>query len=68
MLKIVIFLAQKNAKHVYAQSRGISEHITLLCCAFAANVALPPMIIFTKSFPGGVYKFDMPEDAVYAKK
>ena len=25
------------------------------------------MIIFSKSFPGGAYKFDGPDDAVYAK-
>ena len=60
-------VARKNAKHVYAQSRGTSEHITLLCGASAAGVALPPMIIFAKSFPGGAYRFDSPDDAVYAK-
>ena len=58
-------MARKNAKHVYAQSRGTSAHITLLCGASAAGVALPPLIIF--SFPGGLYKFDGPDDAVYAK-
>ena len=60
-------ITRKNTKHVYAQSRGTSEHITLLCGASAAGVALPPMIIFSKSFPGGVYKFDGPDDAVYGK-
>ena len=60
-------VACKNAKYVYAQSRGTSEHITLLCGASAAGVALPPMIIFSKAFPGGSYKFDGPDDAVYAK-
>ena len=60
-------IARKNSKHVYAQSRGSSDHITLLCGASAAGVALPPMIIFSKSFPGGSYRFDGPGDAVYAK-
>ena len=62
-------IARKNTKHVhvYAQSRGTSEHITLLCGASAARVALPPMIIFSQSFPGGAYKLDGPDDAVYAK-
>ena len=60
-------IARKNAKHVYTQSRGTSEHITLLCGASAAGVALPPMIIFSKSFPGGTYRFDGADDAVYAK-
>ena len=44
-----------------------SEHITLLCCASTAGVALPPMIIYSKSFPGGSYRFDRTDDAVYAK-
>ena len=39
----------------------------LLCEASAAGVALPPMIIFAKSFPGGAYRFDGPDDAVYGK-
>ena len=60
-------VACRNAKHVYAQSRSTSEHITLLCGASAAGVALPPMIIFSKAFPGGTYKFAGPDDAVYAK-
>lgn len=60
-------IAWKNTKHVYARSRGTSEHITLLCGASAAGVALPPMIISSKSFPRGAYKFDGPDDAVYAK-
>ena len=60
-------VAKKNAKHVYARSRGTTEHITLLCGASAAGIALPPMIIFAKSFPGGAYKFNGPDDALYAK-
>ena len=60
-------IARKNMKHVYVQSRGTSEHITLLCGVSAAGVALPPMIIFAKSFPAGAYRFNGPNDAVYAK-
>ena len=60
-------ITRKNTTHVYAQSRGTSEHITPLCGASAAGVALPPMIIFSKSFPGGVYKFYGPDNAVYGK-
>ena len=60
-------VARRNAKHVYVQSRGTSEHITLLCGASAAGIALPPMIIFAKAFPGGAYKFDGPDVTVYAK-
>ena len=28
---------------------------------------MPPMIVYAKSFPGGQYGFDGPEDALYAK-
>ena len=56
-----------SRKNVYAQARGTSEHITLLCCASAAGIALPPMIFFSKCFPGGSYRFDGPDDALYAK-
>ena len=60
-------VARMNSKHVYSQARGTFEHITLLCGASAAGVALPPMIIYSKSFPRGAYKFEGPDDALYAK-
>ena len=56
-----------KAKHSYAQAHGTTDHITLLCGASAAGLALPPMIIFPKAFPGGSYTFKGPDDAVYAK-
>ena len=49
------------------QAQGTSEHITMLCAASAAGLPLPPMIIYSKSFPGGQYRFDGPDDALYAK-
>ena len=39
----------------------------MLCCASAAGFPLPPLIIFSKCFPGGQYRFDGPDDALYAK-
>ena len=39
----------------------------MLCAASAAGLPLPPMIIYSKSFPGGQYCFDWPYDAFYAK-
>ena len=57
----------KKTKYTYAQAHRISEHITLLCGASAAGIALPPMIIYSKAFPGGAYTFKGPDDAVYAK-
>ncbi len=60
-------VAAKGSKVVYNQNVGTSEHITLLCCVSAAGFPMPPMIIYAKSFPGGQYRFDGPEDALYAK-
>ena len=57
----------KGSKNVYCQSLGTSEHITVLCCASAAGVPHPPMIIYSKSFPGGAYRFEGPDDALYAR-
>ena len=57
----------KGAKNVYCQELGSSEHITVLCCASAAGIPHPPMIIYKKSFPGGAYRFDGPDDALYAR-
>ena len=56
----------KNSKHVYMRAPGTSEHITMLCAASAAGLPLPP-IIYSKCFPGGQYRFEGPDDALYAK-
>ena len=60
-------VAAKGSKNIYRQSHGTTEHITMLCCASAAGFPLPPMIIFAKSFPGGPYHFEGPDDALYAR-
>ena len=52
---------------MYSLTTGASDHISLLCCVSAAGLPLPPMIIYSKSFPGGPYRFDGPDDALYAK-
>ncbi len=58
----------KNSKFFFlSQSLGTTEHITMLCAGSASGSALPPMIIYPKSFPGGQYKFGGPDDALYGK-
>ena len=42
-------VARRNAKHVYVQSRGTSEHITLLCGASAAGMKVEVMLKVTKA-------------------
>ena len=39
----------------------------MLCGVSATGIPLLPMIIFLKTFPGGAYMFDGPDNAVYAK-
>ena len=57
-------VTRRGTKNVYCQSYGTSEDITLLCCASAAGIPHPPMLIYAKSFPGGQYRFEGPDDAV----
>ena len=57
----------KNAKTVYSQAMGSTEHITMLCTGSASGAALPPMIIYPRSYPGGQYRFGGPDDSIYAK-
>jgi len=52
---------------VYAQAQGTTDHITVLCAAYSAGLTLPPFIIYLKSFLGGSYQFDGPDDALYGK-
>ena len=59
-------VTHKGTKNTYCQASGTSEHITLLCCASATGIPHPPMIIYAKSFPGGHYRFEGPDDALYA--
>lgn len=57
----------KGSRNAYLQAQGTSEHITMLCAASAAGLPLPPMIIYSKCFPGGQYRFEGPDDTLYAK-
>ena len=57
----------KRSRNTYMQAQGTSEHITMLCAASAARLPLPPKIIYSKCFPGGQYRFEGPDNALYAK-
>lgn len=57
-----------NFKRRHPNLFGSTEHIiTMLCGVSAAGSALPPMIIYPRSFPGGQYKLGGPDDSLYAK-
>ena len=52
---------------MYSQTVGTTDHISLLCCVSASGFPLTPMIKYVKSFPGGQYQFDGPDDALYVR-
>ena len=60
-------LAVKGAKHVYSQSMGTREHITVHACSCTNGTMLPPMIIFSKYFPGSAYTRGGPTNSLYAR-
>ena len=61
-------LAVKGAKHVYSQSMGTREHITVHACSCANGTMLPPIIIFSKGFHGGAYTRGRPTNVLYARQ
>ena len=47
-------------KRSHSVSCATSEHISVHCCVNAAVSALPPMMILTKTLPGGAYHREGP--------
>lgn len=41
-------ITRQNAKNVYMQAHGTTDHITMPCAASAVGAVLPPMIIILK--------------------
>ena len=62
--KVVV---SRGSKQAHSQSKGSRDHITVTCAISAAGTALPPMIIFEKSFPSSAYVTQGPINALYAK-
>jgi len=55
--KVVVPVRQTHAHSVEVAT---NEHISVHCCANASGGAIPPMIIFSGSMPGGPYKKERP--------
>ena len=55
-----------NQKHTHTVASATNEHITVHCCVSASGGTIPPMIIFTKTYPGGAYHKNGPVSATYA--
>lgn len=54
--------AHMGCKH----SPGLRDHISVLACFSAAGDDIPPFIIYSKAYPGGVsYKTQGPQNALY---
>ena len=62
--KVVVSHGYKQA---HSQSKGSHNHITIDCTISTAGTALPPMIIFKKSFPSTAYVTQGPMNILYAK-
>ena len=50
--KVVVSCGSKQA---HSQSKGSHDHITIDCAISASGTALPPIIIFKKSFLSTAY-------------
>ncbi|KAL6098939.1 uncharacterized protein ACO6RY_17964 [Pungitius sinensis] len=56
----------KSATLGYKPTQGSKDHISVLACFSAAGEEIPPFIIYSKAFPGGVcYKTQGPPNALY---
>ncbi|KAJ8364875.1 hypothetical protein SKAU_G00137060 [Synaphobranchus kaupii] len=61
-------LAHRGAKHVYRQSRGTREHVSVLACFNAAGRDIPPNIIFKLGFPADPsFTQGDPRNALYSR-
>ncbi|XP_029924453.1 tigger transposable element-derived protein 1-like [Myripristis murdjan] len=56
----------KSASVGYKPAPGTRDHISVLACFSAAGDDIPPFLIYSKAYPGGVcYKTQGPPDALY---
>ncbi|XP_074527878.1 uncharacterized protein LOC141791371 [Halichoeres trimaculatus] len=56
----------KSASHGFKPTLGLRDHVSVLACFNAAGEDIPPFIIYSKAYPGGVcYKTQGPPDALY---
>ncbi|XP_029375064.1 uncharacterized protein LOC115054154 [Echeneis naucrates] len=59
-------ILQKSASLGFKPTPGSRDHISVLACFNAAGEDIPPFIIYSKAYPGGVrYKTQGPPNALY---
>ena len=60
-------IVPKTLRNAHSRNVSSSEHTTIHVCVNAAGNAIPLMIIFKASMPGGKYSDQGPEQALYGK-
>lgn len=58
----------RRLRSAHTRDVASSEHISINCCVSASGNAIPPMLIFKQSFPGGNYTRGGPDGTLYAKQ
>lgn len=59
-------ILSKPASLGFKPAPGLRDHISVLACFNAAGEDIPPFIIYSKAYPGGVcYKMQGPPNALY---
>ena len=57
----------RKSKHCHTIMNTSTQHVTALCCASAAGIPIPPMLVFTKNLPAGRnFHNDGPANCTYA--
>ena len=56
-----------GSKQAHSQSKCLHDHQSVNCAISAAGAALPPMVIFKKSFTSSAYIIQGPIKALYVK-
>eukprot|EP00058_Branchiostoma_floridae_P021203 XP_002606693.1 hypothetical protein BRAFLDRAFT_72540 [Branchiostoma floridae] len=63
--KISKVIVPRGEKRSPSRRVGSRDHVSALVCVSAAGQTVPPMIVFSKGFPGGAYTEGGPANALY---
>ncbi|XP_035682618.1 tigger transposable element-derived protein 6-like [Branchiostoma floridae] len=63
--KISKVIVTRGEKKSPSRRVGSRDHVSALVCVSAAGQTVPPMIVFSKGFPGGAYTEGGPANAIY---
>ncbi|XP_078659034.1 uncharacterized protein LOC144904194 [Branchiostoma floridae x Branchiostoma belcheri] len=63
--KSVVTFSKMGAPAVSVR-KGTRDHISTMECVSADGSVLPPLVIFSKSYPSSAYRLEGPDNAVYS--